>query len=83
MQGHHEIIPFVKEICTDTLDNDTDGKSDCQDSDCDVECEVHVKSIRSPPFGTDTVNVSGTHTKATGIADRHPQRSSGDRRHHR
>jgi hypothetical protein len=64
-----EIVPFVKEICNDNVDNDTDGKIDCLDSDCDTECEVHVAINQIPSIsGVDTAIISGTHANATGIA---------------
>ncbi|MDB5050519.1 MAG: hypothetical protein JWO30_3590 [Fibrobacteres bacterium] len=63
------IVPYVAEICNDNLDNDTDGKTDCQDSDCDTQCEVHVQINPIPPTITaDTLKVTGTNFKATGIA---------------
>jgi hypothetical protein len=63
-----EIVPFVKEICTDVQDNDGDGKVDCQDSDCDDECAVHVHiNPMADLRGTDSLTVTGTHFKATGI----------------
>jgi hypothetical protein len=63
-----EIIPFVKEVCNDVQDNDGDGLTDCQDSDCDQECAVHVHINPMADFkNTDTVHVTGTHFKATGI----------------
>jgi hypothetical protein len=63
-----EIIPFVKEVCNDVQDNDGDGLTDCQDSDCDQDCAVHVHINPMADFkDTDTVRVTGTHFKATGV----------------
>jgi hypothetical protein len=64
-----EIVPYVKEICNDTQDNDADGKTDCQDSDCDGECLVSVTINPIAPIANmDTATISGAHFKAVGIS---------------
>lgn len=61
-------VDFVKEICTDGVDNDGDGKSDCDDADCASECAVEV-TLSAPAFtGTDSLRLGGTHRNATSIA---------------
>jgi hypothetical protein len=63
------IVPYVAEICNDNLDNDTDGNTDCQDSDCDLQCKVHVQiNPIAPTITADTLKITGTNFKATGIA---------------
>jgi hypothetical protein len=62
-----EIIPYVKEICADTVDNDADGLVDCRDSDCDFECTVSVAINQIPTLTKDSLTVTGTHFNATGI----------------
>ena len=61
--------PFVQEICTDNLDNDSDGKKDCLDSDCNLECTVEVTiNAVSPTLNFDSLTLTGTVTNATGVA---------------
>ena len=40
-----EFIPYVKEECGDTQDNDADGDVDCKDSDCAVACAVEATDL--------------------------------------
>ncbi len=61
--------PFVKEICTDNIDNDGDGLTDCKDSDCALECKTHVTlSPITTPITADSIAISGTQTHAASIA---------------
>jgi hypothetical protein len=61
--------PFVAEICTDKIDNDSDGHADCADSDCDNVCTVNVTINSIPPSITvDTLNIAGTVTNATAVS---------------
>lgn len=62
-----EFPPYVQEICDDTQDNDTDGETDCQDSDCSAECDVEVFINTLPAATEDTLIVSGTSTRATSV----------------
>lgn len=62
------IVPYVAEICNDNIDNDGDGQIDCLDSDCDAQCQVHVNiNPILPTLPVDSLTVTGTHFKATGI----------------
>ena len=68
-QSTTEFPPFVAEICTDTQDNDTDGKVDCADSDCDLVCEVKLTiNAVSLTLNVDSLTLSGSVTNATGVA---------------
>jgi hypothetical protein len=60
---------FVPEICTDKQDNDSDGKIDCLDSDCELACTVSltINSV-SPTITVDSLTLSGTVINATGVA---------------
>ena len=61
--------PFVAEICTDKVDNDSDGHADCADSDCDIACTVAVTiNPLSPSITVDTMNIAGTVTNATAVS---------------
>lgn len=61
--------PFVAEICTDKIDNDSDSHADCADSDCDLVCTVNVTiNPLSPSITADTMNIAGTVTNATAVA---------------
>jgi hypothetical protein len=60
---------FVQEICTDDLDNDSDGKKDCLDSDCDPACAVTLTiNALSPTLSVDSLTLTGSVTNATGVA---------------
>lgn len=62
------IIPYVKEICTDQIDNDEDGKTDCADSECDLDCAVSVSIDPIPVrISTDTLDIKGHHVHATAV----------------
>lgn len=64
-----EIVPYVKEICTDNIDNDGDGLTDCKDSDCALECKVQLTLTPIPAtVNTDSILISGTHSHAASIA---------------
>ncbi len=64
-----EIVPFVAEICTDKVDNDEDGRTDCRDSDCDLVCEVEVSISATPTILTsDSLTLNGSHANASSIA---------------
>ena len=56
---------YVAEICTDNIDNDGDGKTDCQDTDCAGACaiEVTINPIASP-VRADTLAISGSQANA-------------------
>jgi|SRR5690606_12612386 len=60
---------YVTEICTDKIDNDEDGRVDCQDSDCAEACAVKV-AILPPvaPLAGDTLTLTGTHLNASTIS---------------
>lgn len=68
-QSTTDFPAFVPEICTDDVDNDSDGKKDCLDSDCDLSCAVDV-AIGAVPTTliVDSLTLSGTVTNATGVA---------------
>lgn len=59
----------MAEICTDNQDNDTDGKIDCADADCDLACEV-ILTINpiARTIVQDTLVITGTVTNATSVA---------------
>jgi hypothetical protein len=63
-----EFPGFVTEkICTDNIDNDSDGVADCLDSDCDQACQVQV-SINTPGvIIDDALALTGTVHNATTI----------------
>lgn len=64
-----EFPPYVQEICTDNIDNDEDGKTDCDDSDCSVVCGVKVEVFTPPDVGADSsVKLTGTHENASTIS---------------
>lgn len=59
---------YVAEICTDKIDNDEDGRIDCQDSDCRDECAVKVTILPpAAPITVDSLTISGTHFNASTI----------------
>jgi hypothetical protein len=61
--------PFVAEICTDKVDNDSDGQADCADADCDNLCAVNVTiNPLTPSITVDTMNIAGTVSNATAVA---------------
>lgn len=66
----HTTFPgYVAEICNDKIDNDEDGKTDCEDSDCAADCAVHVTiNPIASPIATDTLTLTGHQTHATSIA---------------
>lgn len=63
-----EFIAFAAETggqCIDKSDNDNDGKIDCADSDCDLECAVSVYIDPVPDRITaDTLHLKGTQRNA-------------------
>ncbi|MDB5102838.1 MAG: hypothetical protein JWP91_527 [Fibrobacteres bacterium] len=60
---------FVAEICTDKVDNDSDGLADCADSDCDNACVPEVTIGAVPTAITlDSLTISGTVTNAASVA---------------
>lgn len=60
---------YIAEICTDKIDNDGDGKIDCEDSDCDAACSVSITLDALPGiFTTDTLILTGHQTNATSVA---------------
>jgi hypothetical protein len=61
--------PAVNEICTDNIDNDGDGLTDCKDSECDKTCGVQVTVTPvSDKVTEDTLSISGTHVNAQSIS---------------
>lgn len=60
-------IAAQNEICTDGKDNDEDGRVDCRDSECAVQCalELTIRPTLNTPHDTQTV--SGTHKNANRI----------------
>lgn len=60
---------FVAENCSDNVDNDEDGKADCNDTDCEEDCRVEV-TIDQPTatITTDSLRLTGTHFNATTVA---------------
>ena len=71
-QSTTEFPAFVPEICTDDQDNDSDGKKDCEDSDCDLVCSVSLTiNAVSPTLNVDSLTLSGTVSNATGGGDFH------------
>ena len=68
-QSTTEFPAFVPEICTDDLDNDSDGKKDCQDTDCELACTVDLTiDAVSPTLNVDSLTLAGSVTNATGVA---------------
>ena len=68
-QSTTEFPAFVPEICTDDQDNDSDGKKDCDDTDCDLVCSVSLTiNAISPTLNVDSLTLSGTVSNATGVA---------------
>lgn len=68
-QSTTDFPAFVPEICTDDLDNDSDGKKDCQDSDCDLACTVTLTiNAVSPTLNVDSLTLTGSVINATGVA---------------
>lgn len=63
-----EFPPYVQETCSDKADNDDDGKIDCDDSDCKLECAVKVVMFTPSNTSSDSVTVSGTHTNASSVS---------------
>lgn len=63
-----EFPPYVQETCSDKADNDDDGKIDCDDTDCRLECAVKVVLFTPSNTTSDSVAVSGTHTNASSIS---------------
>lgn len=60
---------FLPEICTDDLDNDSDGKKDCLDTDCDLACTVDLTiNAVSPTLTVDSLTLTGKVANATGVA---------------
>lgn len=67
-----EFVDYVAETgadkCLDKLDNDTDGKIDCEDSDCDAVCAVEVTIAAVPAVLTqDTLLLTGQQHNAASI----------------
>lgn len=66
-----EFVPFVAEQadkCLDKIDNDADGKIDCDDADCDAVCAVTVTIDALPPIITsDTLPIAGQQRNATSV----------------
>ena len=67
-----EFVEYVAEKgadkCFDKLDNDSDGKIDCADSDCDAVCAVEVTIDAVPPvINADTLVLSGQQHNASSI----------------
>jgi hypothetical protein len=66
-----EIVPFVAETadkCLDKIDNDEDGKIDCDDSDCSIVCAVTVTIDALPArVPTDTLEIRGQQHNATTV----------------
>lgn len=68
-QNTTDFPAFVPEICTDSQDNDSDGKIDCADSDCDLVCAVTVTfNALNPAIDKDSLTLSGKITNATAVA---------------
>lgn len=61
-------VPFIKEICGDKTDNDSDGKLDCDDSDCQVECSVDITISPTSPTSEDSLQISGSSRNAQSIS---------------
>jgi hypothetical protein len=62
-----EFPGFVKEICNDNVDNDSDGTVDCLDSDCDQACQITLVTNLPGAIAGDTLVLSGTAHNATSI----------------
>jgi hypothetical protein len=67
-----EFVQFIAETgadkCLDKLDNDSDGKIDCDDSDCDAVCAVEVTIDAVPPvINVDTLVLSGQQHNASSV----------------
>jgi hypothetical protein len=60
--------PYVQELCTDGQDNDSDGETDCRDSDCAAACVVEVALLQPSDANTDSLLVSGTSLHAASVA---------------
>jgi hypothetical protein len=68
-QSTTEFPAFVPEICTDSQDNDSDGKIDCADSDCNLVCTVTLTvDPVAPNIAQDTLTIKGKVTNATAVA---------------
>lgn len=60
--------PFIREICTDRMDNDSDGKVDCDDSDCNAECSVEISIVTPLPTSADSLELSGSTRNAVSVS---------------
>jgi hypothetical protein len=67
-----EFVPFVAEQadkCLDKIDNDADGKIDCDDPDCDAVCAVTVTIDALPPvITTDSLSITGQQHNASSVS---------------
>jgi hypothetical protein len=71
-QQSTEFVPFVAEQadkCLDKIDNDADGKIDCDDPDCNTICAVQVNIDAIPSvISADTLTITGTQHNATSVS---------------
>ena len=65
----HFTDPVNHEICTDAIDNDGDGRTDCRDVDCGDICRPTV-TLNPLQFtlGADSLDISGTQQLARSIS---------------
>ncbi len=63
-----QFVDYVAEICNDNQDNDSDGQTDCKDSDCAAECNVEVTILQPPQADADSLPISGTSLRAASVA---------------
>ncbi len=61
-------VDAQKEICTDGIDNDQNGKIDCADSECLNVCTLDLAVFPTVQTSVDTQTISGTHRRAASIA---------------
>ena len=61
-----QVVPYIKEICSDNVDNDNDGLIDCQDNECSEECFVKINITQFPRdlVLPDSVQIFGTYENA-------------------
>jgi hypothetical protein len=61
--------PVNREICTDGIDNDGNGRIDCRDSECLAQCRPEITIDPLPAtVAADSVALAGTCLRAASIA---------------
>lgn len=71
-------IDAQEEICGDGTDNDGDGRIDCKDSECELQCRLELTVNPTLTTSHDTQTVSGTHRNANRIViEVQPSNSNG------